>query len=76
MGACDDGFPVWITTEFQWIGIWVIVDKLTKTTRFLAIKVMFTLDKLAKLYVDKIVRQYGAPVSIDLVRDPRFTSNF
>ncbi|TYK08793.1 retrotransposon protein, putative, Ty3-gypsy subclass [Cucumis melo var. makuwa] len=35
-------------------GIWVIVDRLTKTSRFLPVKVTFTLDKLAKLYVDKI----------------------
>lgn len=34
-------------------GIWVIIDKLTKTTHFLPNKVMFTLNKLAKLYVDK-----------------------
>ncbi|KAA0050404.1 putative 22 kDa kafirin cluster [Cucumis melo var. makuwa] len=30
-------------------GIWVIIDRLTKTTRFLQVKVTFTLDKLAKL---------------------------
>lgn len=36
-------------------GIWVIVDRVTKTERFLPIKVTFTLDKLAKLYVDKII---------------------
>ena len=44
--------------------IWVIVDRFTKTARFLPVKVIFTLDKLAKLYVDKVVSQYGTPVSI------------
>ncbi|KAA0032039.1 Gag protease polyprotein [Cucumis melo var. makuwa] len=57
-------------------GIWVIVHKLTKTTRFLSVKVTFTLDKLAKLYVDKIESAYGAPVSIVSDRDSRFTSQF
>ncbi|KAL0551526.1 hypothetical protein IC582_010615 [Cucumis melo] len=36
-------------------GIWVIVDRLTKTTRFIPIKMTSTLDQLARLYVDKIV---------------------
>ncbi|KAL0561549.1 hypothetical protein IC582_001983 [Cucumis melo] len=57
-------------------GIWVIVDRLTKTARFLPVKLTFTLDKLAKLYVDKIVSAYGAPVSIVSDRDFRFTSKF
>ncbi|KAA0066479.1 DNA/RNA polymerases superfamily protein [Cucumis melo var. makuwa] len=35
-------------------GIWVIVDRLTKTARFIPIKVTSTLDQLAKLYVDRI----------------------
>lgn len=38
--------------------IWVILDRLTKVARFIPIKVTQTLDKLAKLYVDKIVSQY------------------
>ncbi|KAL0544358.1 hypothetical protein IC582_019472 [Cucumis melo] len=57
-------------------GIWVIVDRLTKTTRFIPIKMTSTLDQLARLYVDKIVSQYGVPVSIVSDRDPRFTSKF
>ncbi|KAL0544046.1 hypothetical protein IC582_019157 [Cucumis melo] len=57
-------------------GIWVIVDRLTKTARFLPVKVTFTLDKLAKLYVDKIVSAYGAPISIVSDRDSKFTSKF
>ncbi|KAA0060066.1 DNA/RNA polymerases superfamily protein [Cucumis melo var. makuwa] len=56
--------------------IWVIVDRLTKTTRFIPIKMTSTLDQLARLYVDKIVSQYGVPVSIVSDRDPRFTSKF
>ncbi|TYK14640.1 putative DNA/RNA polymerases superfamily protein [Cucumis melo var. makuwa] len=36
-------------------GISVIVDKLTKTARFIPVKVTSMLDQLARLYVDKIV---------------------
>ncbi|XP_040988967.1 uncharacterized protein LOC121236586 [Juglans microcarpa x Juglans regia] len=36
--------------------IWVIVDRLTKTARFVPIKVSYKLEKLAKLYVREIVR--------------------
>lgn len=36
----------------------------------------FTLDKLAKFYMDMIVSQYGALVSIVSDRDSRFTSKF
>ncbi|TYK22548.1 retrotransposon protein, putative, Ty3-gypsy subclass [Cucumis melo var. makuwa] len=57
-------------------GIWVIIDRLTKTTRFIPVKAKSTLDQLARLYVNKIVSQYGVPVSIVSDRDPRFTSKF
>lgn len=57
-------------------GIWVIVDRLTKTAWFISIKATSTLDQLARLYVDKIVSKYGVPVSMISDRDPRFTSKF
>ena len=56
--------------------IWVIVDRLTKSAHFLPINVKDSLEKLAQLYVDEIVRLHGVPVSIVLDRDPRFTSRF
>ena len=37
---------------------------------------MDSLDKLAKLYIAKIVRLNGVPISIVSDRDPRFTSRF
>ncbi|CAL9001524.1 unnamed protein product [Prunus brigantina] len=45
-------------------GIWVIVDRLTKSAHFLPIKETYSLSKLAKLFVDERVRLHGAPVSI------------
>jgi len=32
------------------------------------------MDKLAKLYVNKMVRLYGVPITIVLDRDPKFPS--
>ncbi|RVW83619.1 Transposon Ty3-G Gag-Pol polyprotein [Vitis vinifera] len=52
--------------------IWVIVDRLTKSAHFLPMKVNFSLDRLASLYVKEIVRMHGVPVSIVSDRDPRF----
>ena len=42
----------------------MIVDRLTKSAHFLPINVEDSLEKLAKLYVDEIVRLHGVPVSI------------
>ena len=42
--------------------IWVIVDRLTKSAHLLPVKKTYSLEKLAKLYVQDIVRLHGAPV--------------
>ncbi|KAI5342920.1 hypothetical protein L3X38_010796 [Prunus dulcis] len=57
-------------------GVWVIVDRLTKSAHFLPVRANYTLNKLAKLFIDEIVRHHGVPVSITSDRDPRFTSRF
>ncbi|KAJ9141155.1 hypothetical protein P3X46_031728, partial [Hevea brasiliensis] len=54
--------------------VWVIVDRLTKSAHILLVRMDYSLDKLAKLYIDEVVRLHGVPVSIVLDRDPRFTS--
>nr|GEW20179.1 putative reverse transcriptase domain-containing protein [Tanacetum cinerariifolium] len=56
--------------------IWVIVDRLTKSAYFLPIRENDPLDKLAKLYLNRIVARHEIPVSIICNRDGRFTSNF
>ena len=63
-------------TQRQHDAIWVIVDRLTKSAHFLPINVEDSLEKLAQLYVDDIVRLHGVPISIVSDRDPRFTSKF
>ena len=44
--------------------VWMIMDRLTKSAYFLAISMKYSLEKLAKLYLDEIIRLHGIPVSI------------
>jgi hypothetical protein len=44
--------------------IWVIVDRLMKSTLFLLIKMIDSIDKLAKIYINEAVRLHGILVSI------------
>jgi hypothetical protein len=46
--------------------IWVIVDRLMKSTLFLLIKMINSIDKLAKIYINEAVRLHGILVSIFL----------
>ncbi|GKC07244.1 putative reverse transcriptase domain-containing protein, partial [Tanacetum coccineum] len=54
--------------------IWIVVDRLTKSAHFLAIREDYSMDKLARLYTDETFAHHGVPVSIILDRDARFTS--
>nr|GEV59492.1 putative reverse transcriptase domain-containing protein [Tanacetum cinerariifolium] len=56
--------------------IWVIVDRLTKSAYFLAIREDYKTEKLARLYINEIVARHGVPVSIISDRDSYFTSRF
>nr|GEU53308.1 hypothetical protein [Tanacetum cinerariifolium] len=56
--------------------IWVIVDRLTKSAHFMPIRENDLLDKLARLYLDRIVTRHETPISIICDHDGRFTSNF
>lgn len=52
----------------------MIVDRLAKRARFLPVKMTWSIEQLAELYVTERVRLHGAPVSIISDRDLRFTS--
>ena len=54
----------------------MIVDKLTKSAHFIPVRMDYSMDRLAELYVEEIVRLHGVPLSIVLDRDPHFTSRF
>ncbi|RVW60237.1 Transposon Ty3-I Gag-Pol polyprotein [Vitis vinifera] len=68
---------IWLPrTRSKKNGVWVIVDRLTKSTHFLAMKTTDSMNSLAKLYIQEIVRLHGIPISIVSDRDPKFTSQF
>ncbi|GKD05573.1 reverse transcriptase domain-containing protein [Tanacetum coccineum] len=56
--------------------IWMIIDRLTKSSIFIPIRETDPLEKLARLYLKEVVTRHGIPVSIICDRDPRFASNF
>ena len=63
-------------TEIFLTQIWVIIDRLTKSAHFPPVKKTYPIHRLARLYVDEIVRLQGVPANIVPDRDPRFTSQF
>lgn len=52
------------------------MDRLTKFAHFLPFWVNYSLDRLAKLYIDEIVKLHGILVGIISDCDPQFTSRF
>ena len=67
------GFPF---TQQKHDSVWVIVNKLTKLAHFIPVKMDYSMDRLAELYVKEIVRLHGLPLFIVSDIDPRFTSRF
>nr|GFA54573.1 reverse transcriptase domain-containing protein [Tanacetum cinerariifolium] len=56
--------------------IWVIIDRLTKSTIFTPIRETDPMHKLARIYLKEVVTRHGIPISIISDHDPRFASNF
>lgn len=56
--------------------MWVIVDRLTKSAHFLPVRMNFSMDQYARLYIKEVIRLHGILASIVSDRDPRFTSKF
>ena len=55
------GLPI---TQRKHDYVCVIIDRLTKSAHFIPVRIDYSLDRLAKLYVDKIVRLHGVSLSI------------
>ena len=67
------GFPL---TQQKHDSVWVIVEKLTKSAHFIPVRMDYSMDRLAELYVEEIVRLHGVPLSIVSNRDLCFISRF
>ncbi|GJR74193.1 putative reverse transcriptase domain-containing protein [Tanacetum coccineum] len=63
-------------TSSEHNSIWVIMDRLSKSTHFLVIGEDYKMEKLARLYINEVVARHGVPISITSDRDSRFTSQF
>ena len=56
--------------------VWVVVDRLTKSAHFLAMKTTDSLSTLSHLYFVEIMRLHGVSLSVVSDRDPCFVSSF
>ena len=56
--------------------VWVVVDRLTKFTHFLPIRINYSMERLAQVHIREIVKLHGVPESIVSDRDPRFQFRF
>ena len=65
MGAYHGGLVIGLPRSLRGHDtIWVVVDHLTKFTHFLLIRLSNSVEDLGVIYVRKIVRLHGVPVSI------------
>ena len=63
-------------TRRQHDSIWVIVDRMTKSSRFFAVKTTYLAEDYAKIYLTEIVTIHGVPLYIILDRGHQLTSHF
>jgi hypothetical protein len=56
--------------------IWVIVDRLTKTTHFLPVHTTHRVEKYAEIYIDQVVRLHGIPKTTISDRGAQFVARF
>ena len=63
-------------TPRKFDSVWVIVDRLTKSAHFIAIRESFSSEQLVDTYVREVVSRHGVPVIVISDRDIMFTSRF
>jgi hypothetical protein len=63
-------------TRAGYDSVWVVVDRLTKTTHFIPVKTTYNNAVLAELYMSRIACLHGIPKKIISDRGTQFTSHF
>ena len=63
-------------TRRQHDSMWFIVDRMTKSSCFLAVKTTYSVDDYAKFYHTEIVKLHGVPLSIISDRGPQLVLIF
>ena len=77
VGACHDDFVTPLPrTQRRHDVVWVIVDWLTKSAHFLAVRMTFIFEEFCRVYICEIVRLHGVSVSIVSDRDPKLQHTF
>nr|GEX05344.1 reverse transcriptase domain-containing protein [Tanacetum cinerariifolium] len=56
--------------------IWVIVDRLTKSTHFILTRATDSMETLTRFYIKEIISRHGVLISVISERDSHFTSRF
>ena len=51
-------------TQKKYDSIWVVVDRLTKSARFIPVKSTYSTEDYARIFIDEIVCHRGIPLSI------------
>ena len=54
----------------------MIVDRMTKSSQYLAVETTYLAEDYAKLYINEIQRLHGVTLSIISDKGPKFTSYF
>ena len=67
------GFPL---TQRKHEAVWVIVNRLTKSARFLPVRLDYSMNRLTEIFVSEIDKLHGIPLSIVSNRNPWFTTRF
>ncbi|GKE34318.1 putative reverse transcriptase domain-containing protein [Tanacetum coccineum] len=50
--------------------IWVIIDRLTKSAHFLAIREDYKIERLARLYINEIIARHGTRLDLSIAYHP------
>jgi hypothetical protein len=56
--------------------IWVIVDRLTKSTHFILVNTKYKVEKYAELYIARVLCLHGVPKTIISDRGSQFVARF
>ena len=56
--------------------IWVIVDRLTKSTHFILVKSTYSVEDYARIFIDEMLCHHEIPLSIIIDRAAQFTFRF
>lgn len=63
-------------SQNQFVFIWVIVDRMMKSSHFFLVRTNFLIEHYARLYLYEIVKWHEVPISIISDHGTQFSLNF